>query len=519
MTHVYPDAIQRKLDAKPPVSDLSTRGSARRIIRNVAVRAVGETVSKAASFVFFIAVARYLGTSEFGKFGFALSFTGAALILAALGTDAVLAREVSRDEKRVHEYLGDVVVIRTIMSALFLLAVLAVMLAGGSANKTILVVILVGGGVAVEGLSWAWQAAFQAYERQEFISVSLGVQRVLTAVGSIAVLESGGGLVAVCLVFFGGSLVGLAIAAWSLRRFVVRLHWRFDRERLLPLMRLGVPIGLASLMFTMLLRADVVILQLFRNSHEVGLYTSAMRLVEATMLVSWFIGAAAMPWLARESSSKGKLMGRGFELGVKSTIAVLMPIGVGTAIFAEPIVRTVYGGDYASAAWPLRFLGVVIIFYGINYFTATALTAHDRPDLFNRTLPIVVVENLGANLVLVPLYGIKGASVAAASSAILLAALCVRVASREFGQIRVTRFLAGPLVGAAAMAACGLLVPLPLVPAVALALLAYLAGLLLFEFVVFRDELSAIAEIARKPARPSADIPLAGAAGGGGGSL
>lgn len=515
MAPVYPDAVQRKLDAKPPVSDLSTRGSARRIIRNVAVRAVGETISKLASFVFFIAVARYLGTTEFGKFGFALSFTGAALILAALGTDSVLAREVSRDEKRVHEYLGDVVVIRAVMSALFLLGVLAAMLAGGAATKTILVITLIGGGVAVEGLSWAWQAAFQAYERQEFISFALGTQRVLTAVGSIAVLERGGGLVAVCLVFFAGSLIGLALSAWSLRRFVIRLRWRFDRERLLPLMRLGVPIGLASLMFTMLLRADVVILQLFRDSHEVGLYTSAMRLVEATMLVSWFIGAAAMPWLARESSSQGPLMGRGFELGVKSTVAVLMPIGVGSAIFAEPIMRTIYGGEYEGAAWPLRFLGVVIVFYGINYFTATTLTAHDRPDLFNRTLPIVVVENLAANLILVPLYGIKGAAVAAASSSVLLAALCLRVASREFGRVSVVRLMAGPAAGALAMSACGLFLPLPLVPAAALAVLAYLAGFFLFELAVFRDELSAVAEIARKPARP-AEVPLPGAASGGG---
>lgn len=509
--------LEPEADApRPPVSDLSTGGSARRILRNVALRAVGETISKIASVVFFIAVARKLGTAQFGQFGFALSFTGAVLLLAALGTDSVLEREVARDERRVHEYLGDVVVIRAAMSLAFLAAVFLGMLAAGSAMTTILVIVLVGAETTIEGLSKAWQAAFQAYERQGFISLSLGTQRILTALGAVAVLAFGGGLVDVCLVFFAGSLVGLAVAIWTLHRYVVRPRWHFDFRRLMPLTRLGIPIGLASLLFTVLLRGDVVLLRIFRSSAQVGLYTSAMRLVEATMLISWFIGAAVLPWLARESAAKGPLIGRGFELGIKGTVGMLMPIGVGCALFAMPIVKTVYGAQYDGAAWPLRFLGVVMVCYGVNYFTAITLTAHDRPDLFNRLLPVVVVQNIVTNLILIPLYGIRGAAVAAASSAILLAALSLRLVSRLFGRIRVSRFLAGPLAGAAAMSAT-LLVPLSFGPAVALAAIAYLAGFALFELAFLRDELRSLLSVVR-PAR-SGDASFAADPTGEGGGI
>jgi O-antigen/teichoic acid export membrane protein len=500
-------------EPRPPVSDLSTTGSARRILRNVALRGLGETISKVASVVFFVVIARKLGTTDFGQFGFALSFTGAALLLAALGTDSVLAREVARDERRIHEYLGDVVVIRAAMSVVFLAVVAAAMLIGGSTMRSALVMTLVGGEVAIEGLSRAWQGAFQAYERQGFISLSLGTQRILTAIGAVAVLAYGGGLIAVSVVFVLGSVVGLAIAIWTLHRYVVHIHWHFDRARLMPLTRLGIPIGLASLLFTVLLRADVVILRLFRSSAQVGLYTSAMRLVEATMLISWFLGAAVLPWLARESSTKGPLMGRGFELGVKGTIALLMPIGVGSALYAPQIVQIVYGKQYAGAAWPLRFLGVVMVCYGINYFTAIALTAHDRPDLFNRLLPVVVVQNVATNLILIPLYGIKGASVAAASSAVLLAVLSIRLVAREFGQVRASRFLVGPLAGAVAMGAAKALVPLPLFYSLVLAAVAYLAAFALIEALVLRDELVAIARVLRKPGAPI-EPPLAGAVDG-----
>lgn len=248
--------------------------SSRRIARNAAFRAAGEAVGKIASIAFFIAMARELGQTGFGDFVFAFSLATVLALASGFGTEELMAREVARDRERVHRYLADVVAVKVLISAtLLLLAALLVNLAGYSADAKAAVYI-VGAGVAIENLGRTWHAVFTAYERLELISISLILQRTLTAVVGIAVLMAGGGLIAVSFVFALGCVAGLLTATRVLRRFVVAARWELDRSRWVPLIRAGVPIGLAGILFVVLLRVDATLLGFLapgEDNSEVGI--------------------------------------------------------------------------------------------------------------------------------------------------------------------------------------------------------------------------------------------------------
>jgi hypothetical protein len=98
----------------------------RRIARNAVLRASGEVVGKLASMAFFIAIARELGEGGFGDFVFALSLTTVLVLVCGLGTEDLVAREVSRDHDRVHSYLANAATVKALLSILPLLAAFGV---------------------------------------------------------------------------------------------------------------------------------------------------------------------------------------------------------------------------------------------------------------------------------------------------------------------------------------------------------------------------------------------------------
>ena len=482
-------------------------GAARRIAANTVLRVGGEVVAKAASFVFFVVMARELGEEGFGDFNFALSLATVLVAASGFGTSGLLSREVARDRGLVHEYMSNVGAVKAITSLGLFGVMVAIVNLGGYDSDARLAVYLVGAGLIVENYRSTWQAVMQAYERLGLISVSLIVQRVTTAAVGVVLMLGGAGLVAVAAVYLGGALLGFVSAVILLRRAVVRPRREIDPSRWLPLVRAGVPIGLVSLLFTVLLQIDATLLSFLTggDNTEVGVYSAAFRFVAAFFFLSWVFGAAVQPWFARQEDDRSPSLARGYELGIKVLTAALLPLGVGCAVLAEPLIDVLYGSDYAEAVLPLRLLAAVLVLYGISQLTSVLLISRYRPGELHRVLVLVVAQNLGCNLLLIPLLEADGAALSAAISAVLLGALSLRSGSRVTGHLDLVRAFAGPLLAGAAMAAALLLLSPPLGAAIALGALVYAVVLVPWERAVNRADFDVVrATLGRRLGQPRA---------------
>jgi O-antigen/teichoic acid export membrane protein len=476
------------------VSAAGESSPSRRIATNTIVRSGGEIVAKVASLAFFVVMARELGEQRFGDFNFALSLSTVLLAASGFGTNGLLAREVARDRGLVDDYMSNINAVKLLTSMALFAAMVVIVNLGGYDGDTRLAVYLVGAGVIVENYAKTWHSTMQAYERLGLVSVSLIVQRVATAAAGIALMLEGAGLVTVSAVFLAGALAGLVTAVASLRIAGVRPRRRVDRARWLPLVKAGVPIGLVSLLFTAILQLDATLLSFLTggDNAEVGVYSAAFRLVSAFFFLSWVFGAAVQPWFARQEDDRGLPIARAYELGLKLLTAALLPLGVGCAILAEPLIGLLYGDDYAAAVVPLRLLAVVLALYGINQLTAVLLISRYRPGEFRRVLMAVLGQNVLCNLALIPVLEADGAALSAALSAVLLGVLSVRVGARVTGRVNVTRAFAGPALAGAAMAIVLLLLSPPLGAAIVLGALVYAVVLVPWERAVNRTDFDVV---------------------------
>jgi O-antigen/teichoic acid export membrane protein len=460
-------------------------------------------VGKLATFAMFVAIARQLGPTGLGDITFAIALTGQLLVISGFGMDTVVARESIRRPPLLGSLMASSLVIKLILSGPALLVALVIVFVGDYSAEARLAVLLIGLSTLIDVLENTWNSAFQAYERLELVAGLIAFQRLLTGGLAIAVVAAGGGVVPVSGTFLVVSVATILLAMWLLR-FVARPTWSVRRSRLLPLFRTGFPIGVAILLFTVLLRIDMVILSLIAGNHEVGIYGAAFRVFESTMFLTWAFTAATFPWFSRKHAENDARVSRGYEMGLVVVLAVLTPIGLACILLATPIIHVLFGEQFDASITPLRLLGTVVIAYGINVLTTTILAANDKPRLMHRVLLLTVFQNIGMNLLLIPPYGATGAAISAAVSGLLLAVLSIRQATKALGRIRLTRVLLGPAVGAAAMTVAIVAVWNSLLGGILLGGAAYVAALLIVEKVFFPEDLRRIVSVARFRAKSAA---------------
>jgi len=80
------------------------------IAKNTGVLAISQVITSILGFVLLIYLARYLGEVGFGKYSFAVSFTALFSIVANLGINNYIIRELARNKELTNEYLTNVLI-------------------------------------------------------------------------------------------------------------------------------------------------------------------------------------------------------------------------------------------------------------------------------------------------------------------------------------------------------------------------------------------------------------------------
>ncbi len=468
--------------------------ASRRIVGGALIRSAGEILSKLASVAFYVMIARELGEAPFGDFIFGLSLTSVLLVIAGLGTEELVARELARDRSLIHDFFRDVLALKAVALVVLWFVVIAIVMVGDHGGDTRLAVILIGAGVGIEYQTKSYYAVFQAREAQQYIAYSLVIQRFATSIVGIAALMAGASLVEVCVIFVAGSVLGLLAARRWLHTRVTRPAGQIDRSRWMELAKRSAPLGLATVIYLALIRLDATLIGFLEGGADnsaVGHYGAAFRLVDATMFLSIAFGGAILPWFSRHTENTTVPLARGYELGLKLLAGVLLPIGAFYVLFAPELIDLLYGPEFGDAVVPLRILGAMTVLFGLNSYVSIVLVARNRVWEFTRPAAIVLVQNLAFNLVLIPKYGAAGAAANAVISGVLLAAMTLKKTGTSFGGVSILGALATPVAATLGMACVAFAVGGFLWPAAgALALVSYLVVFVAFDRIVFPEDFS-----------------------------
>jgi O-antigen/teichoic acid export membrane protein len=473
-----------------------------RILPNTVYRATADVGSKLISVGFFVVMARMLGDQAFGAFTFGLSFAALVTVLAGFGQDAILTREVARDRRRVHEYFANTVAIKLVLA----LPVMAAAVLGLSlvhiASVTRIVAILISVAVLAELLATTCFAVFQAFERLDFLPVVIIAQRLFTAAVGIGAMAFGAGIEAVAAIYLGGSLLALAIATWLLLRRIVRPRLAIDVSHWWPLMRVAFPVGVALVFEVTLFRVDASILQIFEPQRVVGHYGAAYRLFESPLFISWAVAAAVYPVLSRLAATRD--LRTVAERSLKLAVASTLPVALGAAILAGPVVKLLYGSDFDSSARVLALLAPTIVLYSFNHVAGVLLLSRNRQRWLAWVFGVMAVENVAANFATIPSYGMTAAAVNTTVTEVLLFLALAALGQQLVGGLDWVRLSGGPLVAGAVAAALMVGLRGSFAAALATGLVGYVVALAIFERLAYPQDVRAVTRFLRRNVAPAA---------------
>jgi O-antigen/teichoic acid export membrane protein len=427
--------------------------TSRTVARNAVLQGGAEVVGKVLSLALFAVMARELGEDGFGEFAFAFSLASLLIAISNPGTDSIVTREIARDRSVLPRMLWNALGIKGALGLLATALAVLIALAGGYGGEVQLAAGLLGLTMVAEVLQKALSATFLGLDDLGPTAQALVVQRLVTSVLAIAALVAGAGIVAVSGLFLAGAVIGLLWIALALERRIGRPAAAFTAGGARELFMVALPLGLSAVFTVVLFRIDTVLLAWLTDAATVGLYSAAYRLLDATLFISYALVAALFPVLSRLGRTTTPTVGEATTAAAKVLVAVLVPVAATFALFAEPIVRLLYGDAFAAAAAALRWLSGTIALFGLSYLGTVLMASQDRQGWVPWVTGACAVENVVLNLVLIPRFSLEGAAAATTITELTRCLVVAALTTSVVGALDARRIAAGPLLGLGAMVA------------------------------------------------------------------
>ena len=368
---------------------------------------------KILSFFYFVMVARMIGVEDLGKYTFALSFTTLFAVFVDLGLTQALIREAAKFQEKAKNYLSSVLGVKLGFSVLIYLVVILVVNLMNYPEVTRHLVYVAGILMVIDQFTLTFWGVFRGHRNLKYEAISVVInQSIIVAVG-VTVLLMKLPLIYLMLPFVLGSsfsLIFSIICVW--RVLGVKANLKVDKEVLFFLIKLAIPFALIAIFSRIYGYMDSIMLSKMMGDKAVGWYSVAMKIPFALQFIPAALAAAIFPAFSHHFlHDKGQLK-LTYERVLRFLIIIVVPISLGVAILAKPVILTLYGDGYAPAIMPLQILMLGLFFVFLNFPVGSLLNGCNKQVANTVLVGVTMVINIVLNIFLIPVYSFVGASIA-----------------------------------------------------------------------------------------------------------
>jgi len=263
-------------------------------------------------------------------------------------------------------------------------------------------------------------AILRVFDRFKWISFEEIVRSVVSLALVLAVALMGYGLKGIAVAYvLTASFSALLLTAISFSTVRARLPGTLKTGRLSLLKDRTSEIA-SFLMHTNITafwplitrNADVLILGMFRSSVEVGFYQLAKNFVFVISKLQGSLYSSIFPEITRLWAEGNRLRFARFLKQLSfMTASVFIPFGVVLFFVAGPLIRLLYGDEFAPAVTALRIMEWGVIASCVFVWTRPVIIGIGKPKAGTVAGFIRVVFFLAGSFVMVPAYGFWGSSV------------------------------------------------------------------------------------------------------------
>jgi O-antigen/teichoic acid export membrane protein len=420
-------------DADAPENAPGPTGS---LAVNSTVRLASDLGTFVLSIVSAIVTARWLGPSDKGVLSTLMFVAALAILGATMGLGDAAIVEMNRRRTSLATALSSTVAAVALLACIGAAAVLGIswLLFSERWSDTSTAVVLAAVAVPVSALSSVLSQVLNAGERITLTSAVAFLGTVLSTIGlGVFIVALGWSVAGGVLATLAGAAIGLLILIGALGPGRAALRPRWDRAYLSRAIRYGVVVQLSYLVLSLAARADLLVVYELSGSAAAGQYSVSLTLGTLVAYAAAAMMYAGFPRLAGlDEAAALELTGRIFRLGTAAatvTAAALL-------VFVPLAVGPLFGSAYDAATLPALLLLPGGIFYSGQFILSRSSAAAGHPGVLIRTFGTSLATMLLLDLLLVPIWGISGAALAATLSSAAGLAVCIAHHRRAFDTVR-----------------------------------------------------------------------------------
>ena len=358
--------------------------------------------------------ARILGTSGWGVFSYAITLSGFLTLFMDPGLNNIIMREIGRadDEKR-HTLFSTTLAMKIVL----LLAGVAVVifiaphfstLPGAKALLPIVALIL-----GLDTLREFLTSYARGMERMEFDAAIFILTNFGILVLGFIFLTLAKTPAALAWAYVGGDILGIALAVFITRTFFKKISRYFSPRLIIPIIQSAWPFAVTSALALLLTNTDILIISWIKNASAVGIYSSAIRIIQVLYLIPTIFQFSTLPLFARFANKDDAPKFRG---ALEQTIGLIflasIPLAIGGVILGAGIMSFIFGSAYAAGGTSFKILSVGLMFDFPAVVISSAIFAYNRQKSLIIAAAIAGGINVAFDILLIPHWGINGSSTA-----------------------------------------------------------------------------------------------------------
>lgn len=391
------------------------------IARNTAFMTIASVAQKLISFVYFTLIARSVGVEGTGKYFIALSFTTLFVVLVDLGMTNVLVRESARVKEHMQRYVSTVLSVKMFLGVFAYVLVIIVSHFLDYDIETKNMILLSGVTMLFDSFHLTVYGVLRAIGDLRFESVSITASQFLSLLLGGIFLFFHLPLIYLILAFTIPSALNAIFASIMLhRKYKIHVVPKFEKEIFFYLGRITIPFALAAVFARVYSYIDSILLKQILGDEAVGWYSTPYKITYAFQFIPLALTAALYPRFSEYFLKEKEKLAVVFQDAMKYLLIMAVPVAIGISILAQDIILFLYKEAFLPSVMPLRILIISLIFSFLSFPIGACLNACNKQSTQTSIVGGVMVLNIILNLLLIPLYQVSGAAVAALCGNIVL---------------------------------------------------------------------------------------------------
>ena len=386
-----------------------------KIFSNVIIRWSGEILSKGLWFFFLIYLARKLGVEQFGQLNYALSFSALLIVFTDFGTNLFLVRRVAA-EKNIYEkenVLNQVLWFKVITTIILLLIAVVLQRHNNISGTATLIITL---SFAISAFLDPLNSIYRAHKHINIETYIMFYWRILIVVIGFILISFHNDILYIAVALLFSAITALIISIKVLKKkygIAAFLFHKLNFKLWPKILFSSLWINLVIIIITFIGRYNVIVLEKYSSTAQLGYYGASYKLLEGTFFIPSLLIASILPHFI-ESNVGNTLSNYGKKLFFKAlyTLVFLSTLlALPLFFFSDMVIKLLYGNAYIPAAITLKVMAVTLIFFFINELLYCIILSlnKERTVVINAFFAIVLY--LPFCYIIIPSQGALGAAI------------------------------------------------------------------------------------------------------------